>query len=143
VFDRHGSVTHHSGKQLDPVNFGRLEGGGRRRELLAYVSRLVRLRTSHPALARNEIDFFHVDFTPGRRIVCWKRGLDQDPVVVIANFSDFESGDGPGAEYVVPGCPNLPGARWREVTQDRPVPGAWLGRESLYRWEAKVYVARP
>jgi hypothetical protein len=31
------------------------------------------------------------------------------------------------------------GRRWREVTQERDVPGEWAGREPLFPWEAKVY----
>jgi hypothetical protein len=61
----------------------------------------------------------------------------EDPVVVVANFSDVTP---PGSEYVVPNWPATPvGRRWREVTQDRDVPGAWIGREPLFPWEAKVY----
>ena len=33
--------------------------------------------------------------------------------------------------------------RWREVTQDREVPAAWVGRDPLYPWEAKVYTVVP
>jgi hypothetical protein len=46
----------------------------------------------------------------------------------------------PGAEYVVPSWPATPaGRRWREVTQNRDVPAAWIGKEPLFPWEAKVY----
>ena len=60
------------------------------------------------------------------------------PVVVVANFSDWQSDE--GAEYVVSDWPATPpGRRWCEVTQDRPVPIEWVGREPLSAWEAKVY----
>ena len=51
--------------------------------------RLVHLRTSHPALSVNDIKFIHVDFEAGKRVLVWQRGNDADPVVVVANFSDF------------------------------------------------------
>ncbi|HEX7959699.1 MAG TPA: DUF3459 domain-containing protein, partial [Terriglobales bacterium] len=109
-----------------------------RRGVRDVVARLIKLRTSHAALGRNECDFIHTDFTPSRRVMAWKRGLDSDPVVVVANFSDFASG---GSEYRVNNWPQLTGGRhWREITQDRGVPDDWAGRESLFPWEAKVYV---
>ncbi len=128
-------------KQTDPVNFDRLEEPWRRR-VFDYVARLVRLRTTHDALAGDETEFLHVDFTDGRRVVVWRRGAANDPVVVVANFSDWGSDVArPDAEYVVPGWPATPPARtWREVTQERAVPPEWVGREPLYPWEAKVYV---
>ena len=142
-FDRLGHVTHEGGKQVDPVNFSRLEGPGNqwRRDLLKYVSNLIASRTSCPGLGRNEIDFIHVDFAPGRRVMAWKRGTDADPVVVVANFSDFESGADP--EYRVTGWPTVSGRQWYEVTQGRNVPAVWVGREPVFRWEAKVYALRP
>jgi pullulanase len=141
LFDIGGHVSNNSGKQMDPVDFSRLEGDANvwRQRILQVVSRLVKLRTSHPALGRNECDFIHTDFTPGRRVMAWKRGLDDNPVVVVANFSDFESG--PGNEYRINNWPNMPSGRhWREISQGRPIPDEWAGRESLFRWEAKVYV---
>jgi pullulanase len=80
-------------------------------------------------------------------VFAWRRGGPaDDPVVVVANFSDWgtENPTAPDAEYVVPGWPPTPsGRRWYEVTQDRDVPGGWVGREPLYEWEAKVYTLRP
>jgi hypothetical protein len=59
--------------------------------------------------------------------------------VVVANFSDWDSG-GPNAEYLVPNWPATPpGTRWREITRDRDIPAEWVGREPLYPWEANVY----
>jgi len=113
----------------------------RARDLLKYVSNLIASRTSCPGLGRNEIDFIHVDFAPGRRVMAWKRGKDADPVVVVANFSDFESGADP--EYRVTGWPTVSGRQWYEVTQGRNVPAVWVGREPVFRWEAKVYALRP
>ena len=54
-------------------------------------SRLVKLRTRADALAVNDTEFLHVDFNDGKRVVVWRRGRDgiDDPVVVVANFSDL------------------------------------------------------
>jgi hypothetical protein len=121
------------------VNFDRLADPWRRR-VFDHVARLVRLRHSAPALGVNDTAFLHTDMTGGRRVMVWRRGTsDQEPVVVVANFSAWSQG--PGDEYVVPGWPATPAGRsWREVTQDRAVPPEWVGREPLYPWEAKVYV---
>jgi hypothetical protein len=107
------------------------------------VSRLVELRRTASALSVNDTVFLHSDSTGGRRVLVWRRGGPQDdPVVVVANFSDWSQG--PGDEYVVPGWPATPpGRTWWEVTQAREVPAEWVGREPLYRWEAKVYRLRP
>jgi 1,4-alpha-glucan branching enzyme len=141
-FDSQGHVTQDGGKQTDPVNFSRAEDPSRA-GLTEYVSRLVKLRTSHQALSVNDTEFIHVDFTPGRRVLVWRRGGANDPVVVVANFSDFGSEQTPDgiAEYRIPNWPATPvGRRWREVTQDRSIPQEWVGCESLFAWEAKVYV---
>jgi pullulanase len=134
-------VSQDGGKQTDPVNFSRAEDPSRS-GLLPYVARLVKLRTSHAALSVNDTEFLHVDMTPGRRVLVWRRGSADDPIVVVANFSDFGSehtADG-FAEYRVPNWPATPpGKRWRDVSQDRDIPAEWVGRESLFSWEAKVY----
>lgn len=125
-------------KQIDPVDFARLRDPWRM-NVFRYVARLVRLRTRSAALGWNDTRFIHLDFDHGRRILAWVRGdpAQQDPVVVVANFSDACT---PGPEYVVHGWPATPpGKRWREVTQDREVPLDWVGREPLFSWEAKVY----
>lgn len=125
-------------KQIDPVDFSRLRDPWRR-SVFEHVSRLVALRARSPALGCNDTAFIHGDFESGRRIVAWVRGdpARQDPVVVVANFSD-ECTLGP--EYLVHGWPATPaGKQWREVTQERPVPREWAGREPLFAWEAKVY----
>jgi pullulanase len=143
IFDIRGAVSNNAGKQTDPVDFSRLEGEGNawRRRVLDTVARLIRLRTKHPALGRNDVEFFHWDFSNGRRIAAWRRGATDNPVVVVANFSDFESG-GDG-EYRVPNWPGTPAGRhWREVSQARDIPDEWIGREPLFRWEAKVYTLR-
>lgn len=134
-FDADGNVDQAGGKQVDPVNFARTNEPDRA-DLLAYVSRLVKLRTSHPALGLNDTSFLHVDLTAGKQVFVWMRGTVANPVLVIANFSDWGTSDpfGPGAEYVVPGWP---GGTWHEVTLDRDAPAA--GREPLFPWEAKVY----
>jgi hypothetical protein len=67
----------------------------------------------------------------------------QDPVVVIANFSDYATPNGltdPNAQYVVHNWPATPpGRHWREVTQRRDVPPTRVGSEPIFPWEAKVY----
>ena len=141
--DQHDLPVRHPEKQVDPVNFDRLEDDWRRR-IFQYVSRLVKFRTSYDALAVNDTRFIHADFTEGKRVLAWQRGQDSNGkrVVVVANFSDYETPApfSPAAEYVVPNWPATPaGKRWREVTQDRDVPPEWVGREPIFPWEAKVY----
>jgi len=142
LFDARGAVTQDGGKQVDPVNFSRL-GQDWRERVRAYAARLIALRTSYPALAVNDIDFIHIDFNDGKRVMAWRRGRPgaAEQVVVLANFSDFSTASGltdPNAEYVVPTWPPAPaGKRWREVTQDREAPRA--GREPIFLWGAKVY----
>lgn len=149
-FDINGNVDQAGGKQVDPVNYTRLEDGKPpdpnapiRRRILAYVSTLVKLRTSQPALSVNDTNFIQVDFNDNKRVLVWQRGSPgQDPVVVLANFSDFMTADptNPNSVYVVPNWPATPpGRHWREVTQNRSVPENWIGREPIFPWEAKVY----
>jgi glycosidase len=146
-FDQFGHITQAGGKQVDPVNYGRLAGTDpitvMRQRILAYVSRLVKFRVSSPALGVNDNNFFHVDFNDNKRVLAWARGAGgMDPVVVLANFSDFVStaSGSSAAEYVVPGWPATPaGKQWREVTQDRVIPPDWVAREPIFPWEAKVY----
>jgi pullulanase len=149
-FDINGSVDQDGGKQVDPVTYARLEGDDAtaqmRREILAYVSSLVKLRTTYAALAVNDNNFIQVDFNDGKRVVAWTRGgAGMDPLVVLANFSSFVSvpnGSNP-AEYVVPNWPATPpGKHWFEVTQNRVVPADWIGREPIFPCEAKVYVVQ-
>ena len=146
LFNIHGAVTNESGKQIDPVNFSRLEGADNqwRRNVLVFVQRLIALRKSHPGLGVNETKFLHTDLTPGRRILVWQRGDDSDPVIVVANFSDFQTDDpfNPASEYVVPNWPHRDDFDWREVSQQRDVPTRFVGREPLFPWEAKVYARR-
>jgi pullulanase len=146
LFNIHGAVSNQGGKQIDPVNFSRLEGPENqwRRNVLTHVKRLIELRKTHPALAVNETRFLHTDFTPGRRVLVWQRGDDSDPVIVVANFSDFQTEDplNPASEYFVPNWPHRQDFQWREVSQHRDVPPLFVGRESLLPWEAKVYARR-
>jgi len=130
-------------KQIDPVSYERFSEPWRR-DLFAYVARLVKLRTTAPALGRNECRLIHVDTTAGRRIAVWQRGVAPDLVIVVANFSDFGSEGGLAGEYVIPGWPSDIGDRsWFEVSQsDAPRPAPRAGSEPLFAWEAKVYVAR-
>ena len=154
LFDVNGNVTQGGGKQVDPVNFGRLTAaasddrsgnpdgwyGPMRRRIQAYVKQLIKLRTSAPALTVNDTDFIWSDFGDGKRVVTWRRGgAAAVPIIVLANFSDFASA--PGADYVVPTWPGPapPGKKWVEVTQGRDVDPAFVGREAIFPWEAKVY----
>lgn len=143
LFDENGSVSQQGGKQVDPVSFSRL-GDEWRRRIKDYVARLVKFRTTSDALAVNDTDFIHVDFTEGKRVLAWRRGRPESDniVVIVANFSDFGTADPfrPGAEYRVHNWPSTPpGKRWREMTQERDVPPEWVGREPIFPWEAKVY----
>ncbi len=139
--DEHDLPPIHPEKQRDAVNFERIMDPFRKR-IFEYVSRLVKLRTSNEALGVNETEFIHVDFDDGKRVVAWRRGRPNSDrqVVVVANFSDFESWRSGSDEYRVPNWPATPpGTRWIEVTQDRPVPDEWVARAALFAWEAKVY----
>jgi len=159
-FDESGNVTQRGGKQVNPVNFGRLTAGPpdprdpdprdnepdqyfgpMRRRIHAYVKTLVQLRTSAPALAVNDTDFIWTDFGDGKRVIVWRRGgaAAAVPVIVLANFSDFASA--PGTEYVVGTWPGSApeGKKWVEVSQRRDVGvGSRAGNRSS-SWEAKVY----
>jgi glycosidase len=151
MFDVNGNVSQNGGKQIDPVNFSRLTSNDRfaamRRRIFAYVARLIHFRTTTPALGVNEVDFLHMDFNAGKRVLVWSRGgVGNDPVIVVANFSDFASA--PGTDYVIPSWPRPTpaGKRWVEVTQQTPprvVDPAWVGRESIFAWEAKAYTLVP
>jgi hypothetical protein len=143
LVDSSGDVSERGGKEVDPVHFFRLQEP-MRHSIIEYVSRLVHLRTRHPALGVLDTDFIHVDFNDDKRVLVWKRGMaGQDPVVVVANFSDFATANGltdPSAEYVVPNWPQTPpGRQWREVTQRRAVAPHQIGQEPIFPWEAKVY----
>jgi len=146
TFDKDGHVTQSSGKQVDPVNFGRLtaapstdrEGnpdgffGPLRRRIFAYVKDLIALRTSLPALAVNDTDFIWSDFGDGKRVLVWRRGegATPAPVIVVANFSDFQSA---GPEYVIPTWPATPpGRTWVELTQHREVDPRFVGRDAVF-----------
>ena len=143
LFNIHGNVSNDGGKQIDPVNFSRLEGDDNewRRNVLTHAQRLIALRVSHPALCVNDVSFLHVDIAADRRILVWQRGGDDNPVIVIANFSDFQTEDplNPSSEYFVPNWPHRQDFAWREVSQARNVPADFVGREPLFAWEAKVY----
>lgn len=151
-FDVNGNVSQEGGKQVAPVHFDLLENASDpsqqvlvllRQDLLAYVSRLVHLRTGFSALSVNDTVFLHVDFNDGKRVLVWQRGpgSDGNVVVVLANFSDFstDTSAGSAAEYVVPNWPD--GRTWREITQQRDVPASFVGREPIFAWEAKVYIS--
>ena len=88
-----------------------------------------------------------MDFEGGKRVLVWRRGREalDDPVVVVANFSDWGTPDpgNPAAEYVVPNWPATPpGRAWREITKGRRVAAARVGREALFPWEGKVYALK-
>jgi pullulanase/glycogen debranching enzyme len=142
--DQHDLATTHPSKQMDPVNYDRVNDPWRKR-IFEYVSRLVKLRTSYGALTMNDTAFIHSDFSEGKQVIAWQRGREEtgEIVVVVANFSDWgtPNPEHPGAEYIVSSWPATPpGKHWREVTQNRDVPTEWAGSEPLYPWEAKVYI---
>jgi glycosidase len=155
LFDSTGNVSQGGGKQIDPVNYDRLNAspstdkqgnpdgyyGPMRRDIFRYAARLVKLRTTAQALAVDDTDFIWTDFN-GKQVVAWRRGGQNaaEPIIVLANFSNFASA--PGTDYVVPTWPRpVPaGKKWRDVSQERDVDPAWVGRESIYQWEAKVYM---
>ncbi len=141
LFDIHGNVTNASGKQIDPVDFTRFSDTWRQ-DVLSCVKNLIHVRKSHPALGLNDTKWLHYDATSGRQIFAWQRGSDYNPVVVVANFSDFATVDpfNPSSEYVVPNWPRPHDFTWKEVCLNRPVDGARIGREPIFPWEAKVYV---
>ncbi len=64
-------------KQVDPVNYERKSQDWRTR-VFNYVANLVKLRTTCPALADDETEFIHWDFSNGRRIMAWTRGKDKN-----------------------------------------------------------------
>lgn len=132
--DQHDRDT--SDKQVDPVNYERKSEDWRSR-IFDYVSTLIRLRTTCPALGDNDTDFIHVDSSRGGKIMAWKRGAPgHEPVIVVANFTDEDT---PGSEYFVPNWPERERDDWREITQERNVPKEWVGREPLMHWEIKIY----
>ena len=141
--DQHDLALTEPGKEIDPVNFDRLDEPWRK-DIFQYVSRLVRFRTTSDALAVNDTEFLHIDLNDGKRVIAWQRGTlaSGQPVIVVANFSDFETQDpfNPASEYRVNNWPALSrGKKWHEITQQRDVPDEWAGREPIFRWEAKVY----
>jgi pullulanase len=143
LFDANGNVTDSGGTEVDPVDFSRVNEP-LRHDIFEYVARLVHFRTSQPALGVNDTEFIQVDFGDNKRVLVWRRGLaGQDPVVVVANFSDYATPNGlsdPNSEYVVHNWPPTPAGRhWREVTQQRNVVPAQTAREPIFPWEAKVY----
>jgi 1,4-alpha-glucan branching enzyme len=124
--------------QIDPVNYQRLEQDAWRRGLLSCVGRLVKLRATADALSVNDLQWIHTDLN-GKRVVAWQRGRPgvDDPVVVVANFSDFASA--PGTDYIVENFPSSPpGQKWWEVVSDR-TEGLRAGREPLIAWGVQVY----
>lgn len=132
------SNDHSNHKQIDPVNYSRVKDDWRQR-IFQYVARLIHFRKSSDALAVNDTQFIHVDFSEGKRVLVWQRGNKADQlVVVVANFSDY--GTPSGSEYKVPNWPATPtGKQWKEITQERIVPPEWVGKEGIIPWEAKVY----
>ena len=143
LFNIHGNVSNDSGKQIDPVDFTRLSDPWRQ-DVLTCVKNLIEVRKTHPALGVNSTKWLFIDPTPGRQIYVWQRGSDDNPVVVVANFSDFGTADplNPSSEYVVPNWPRPNEFNWKEVSQNRLVAPGRIGREPIFPWEAKVYVHR-
>ncbi len=143
-FDLSDEHSHH--KQVDPVAFDRLQDPWRQR-LFHYVARLVKFRTQAPGLGVNDTQFLQVDYNEGKQVIVWQRGLGENAVVVVANFSDYGTPDpfGLETEYRVHNWPPTPdGYHWHEVSQNRAILPEWVGREPIFPWEAKVYtLTRP
>src|SRR5436189_4606123 len=95
--DEHDLTVVNPLKQIDPVNFRRMEEPWRK-DIFDYVARLVALRTTSDALSINDTRFLDFDATHGRRIVAWQRGVpgSDSIIVVVANFSSWGSPD-PGS----------------------------------------------
>jgi pullulanase len=130
-------------KQTDPINYDLVTSDPWRSSIFEYVARLVKFRTTSAALSVNDTEFIHVDLAGGKRILAWQRGAaGQNPVVVVANFSDWGTDVSvPNAEYRVNNWPDVvPGSSWQEITQNRAVSLEWAGREPVYPWEAKIYI---
>lgn len=100
------SYTDVNEKQQDPVQWNRAKFRGNA-ALYANVAKLIQLRVSHPALQRNEVEFFyfHPQFddnvAPRVFAYCRTQGLppgNSNQVVVIANMGpdSFPSYDIPG-----------------------------------------------
>ena len=96
-------------KQQDPVQWNRAELPGNA-ALKASVAKLIQLRTSHPALQRNEVEFFYshpqFDDNDAPRVFAYCRSGGKPlgnagQLIVIANM-----GPQPFPTY------NLPGWRW-------------------------------
>lgn len=77
--------------QARDSHIGRLEGDENdwRRRVLDNVKRLIELRKTHSALGVNDTTWLHMDFTPGRRVMVWQRGSDDNPVIVVAKSRIF------------------------------------------------------
>ena len=65
-------------------------------------------------------------------------GFAYSSIIVLANFSDVASA--PGTDYRITPWPATPaGKKWIELTQARDVNPAFVGREAIFSWEAKIY----
>lgn len=93
-------------KMSDPVDWERLQNSANNRRLWDQVSELIRMRTRHAALARNETEFFHFhpdfDQPSGTQVFAMCRTAarnlgSREQVIVIANLGE-QSFD----EYIVP-----------------------------------------
>lgn len=120
-------------KQQDPVQWGRAAQPGNA-VLLANVGQIIRLRTSHPALQRNEVEFFYFhpqfDANDGCRVFGYCRSGGSalgsgGQVIVIANMGaqKFES-------YDIPGWP-WSGAPLTEIAPANAAPVYDVGRGVL------------
>lgn len=135
-------------KQSDPVDFARRNYLGHN-NLLDRVSELVRLRTQHSALQRNEVEFFHahpsIDNDNGIRVFAYSRTGGQplgssNQVIVVANA-------GPQNFYGY----NLPWAWTAQIILEHGRPGGATipqqsGRTftvSLAPFQVRVFTSEP
>jgi hypothetical protein len=130
-------------KQQDPVQWNRSALLGNA-ALKANVAKLIQLRTSHPSLQRNEVEFFYYhpqfDDNGAPRVFAYCRSGGQPlgstrQVIVIANM-----GSQPFRIY------NIPGWRWRgseliEIGYPNPAP-AYNGTTGMLSLSLNPFEAR-
>lgn len=138
-------------KMSDPVDYSRIEIFGHR-TLWNRTRELTRLRTSHPALQRNEIEFFYfhptLDNNDGEKVFAFCRTNGQplgskDQVIVFANcgpqnypvfnFRNFPYTAGKGIVLKEHGVPN--GALSHQIIYDN----GWVLSLSLAPFQVRVF----
>lgn len=134
--DEFGQNTHktQTTSEPNPLKWSLLEQEYNR-DLFNFYQRIISLRKETPALATENIEFFHEN--EGDRVLAFVRWNEVgDRVVVVANFSD---NDHPG--YTLPNFP-VDGT-WHEAISNQEVKAS-AGKLmlDLSQWEAKVLLWR-